>query len=357
EAGRVVSAMSGIAVVLMIASLFGRSDRLTFLVAVALLLAANSRTGYYFTETRPDIASLFFATMALIVFYHGQESTTKARIALIAAGSVLLIIAVMFKQTAAAFAFVPGLAMLAQFEKFSLCERRFLFPMIPIGGVLVLLIGIWYLSPGLWHFMVEIPWQYRIYILRMARMGVELLTSFPLFVLAMTHWAFADAQDGWQLPRARWLMATLICAIPSWRAAFDKDGGGANSLIPAILAISSFCAWRVPVALALLRDNRRPLPLRVAMGMLLGILLFAHAYPVPEQQLGRKALRGGHGTTDRSSVVAEVSLLPGKVISPDDPTIALIAKGYAGRTAVFEADAVYWAPSQALVREIDSADF
>src|SRR5262249_46484825 len=354
EAGRVVSAMSGIAVVLMIASLFGRSDRLTFLVAVALLLAANSRTGYYFTETRPDIASLFFATMALIVFYHGQESTTKARIALIAAGSVLLIIAVMFKQTAAAFAFVPGLAMLAQFEKFSFHERRFLFPMIPIGSVLVLLIGIWYLAPGLWHFVVEIPGQYNISILRMARMGVELLTSFPLFVLAMMHWAFADAQDSWQLPRARWLMAALICAIPSSLAAFAKDGGGANSLIPAILAISAFCAWRVPVALALLRDNRRPLALRVATGMLLGILLFAHAYPAPEQ-LGRKALKGGHGTTDRSSVVAEASLLPGKVISPDDPTIALIAKGYAGRTAVFEADAVYWAPSQALLREIDSA--
>jgi hypothetical protein len=262
----------------------------------------------------------------------------------------------MFKQTAAAFAFVPGLAMLAQFEKFSFQERRFLFPMIPIGSVLVLVIGTWYLAPGLWHFMVEIPGQYRISILRMARMGVELLTSFPLFVLAMMHWAFADAQDSWQLPRARWLMAALICAIPSSLAAFAKDGGGANCLIPAILAISAFCAWRVPVPLVLLRDNRRPLALRVATGMLLGILLFAHAYPAPEQ-LGRKALKGGHGTTDRSSVVAEVSLLPGKVISPDDPTIALIAKGYAGRTAVFESDAVYWAPSQALVREVDSADF
>src|SRR5262245_52776507 len=39
EVGRVVSAMSGIAVVVLIASVFGRGDRLTFSIAVALLLA------------------------------------------------------------------------------------------------------------------------------------------------------------------------------------------------------------------------------------------------------------------------------------------------------------------------------
>jgi hypothetical protein len=38
---------------------------------MALLLAANSRTGNYFTETRPDMDSIFLATLALIVLHYG----------------------------------------------------------------------------------------------------------------------------------------------------------------------------------------------------------------------------------------------------------------------------------------------
>ena len=61
---------------------------------------------------------------------------------------------------------------------------------------------------------------------------------------------------------------------------------------------------------------------------------------------------------ERALVIAEARSLPGTVICPDDPTIPLMAKGYAGRTAVFEADAVYWdfARMQAIVKEINSAD-
>jgi 4-amino-4-deoxy-L-arabinose transferase-like glycosyltransferase len=356
EVGRIVSAISGTAIVILLASLFGRGDRLTFAIAVALLLAANTRTGYYFTETRPDMVSLFFACVALIVFYHGQESAKKqmSQIALMAAGSALLVIAVMFKQTAAVFMFVPALVMMTQFGRFSFQKVQLLLAAIPIACVVTVLVGVWYLTPGLWHFIAEVPAQYKISVLRMGRMGVELLVSFPLFVFAIMHWAFADAQIA---PRTRWLMAAMTCAIPMSLAACAKDGGNANCLIPAILSISVVCAWRTPVALALLRDQYRSLRLRTATGALLGILLFAHAYPVPQFSL--EALKGGNGTADRTSVVAEARLLPGKVISPDDPTIALMAKGYAGRTAVFEADAVYWDinRSQAFVREIDSADY
>jgi hypothetical protein len=77
-------------------------------------------------------------------------------------------------------------------------------------------------------------------------------------------------------------------------------------------------------------------------------------------QLGEEALKGGYGVDDRALVVAEARLLPGKVICPDDPTIPLTAKGYAGSTAVFEADAVYWDPNRTMevvLKEIDSADY
>jgi hypothetical protein len=41
------------------------------LPSLALLLAANSRTGNYFTGTCPDMDSIFLATLALIVIYYG----------------------------------------------------------------------------------------------------------------------------------------------------------------------------------------------------------------------------------------------------------------------------------------------
>jgi hypothetical protein len=189
-------------------------------------------------------------------------------------------------------------------------------------------------------------------------MVVELLTSLPLFLLALLHWLFTDALDTWQLPRVRWLVAALICTVPASIVAFAKDGGAPNSLIPALLSVGAFCAWSVPVAFALLRDGARPLRLRIVAGVIFGFMLFAHVYPVPGA-LSKAGLKGGLGVNERALVIAEARSLPGKVVCPDDPTIPLMAKGYAGRTGVFESDAVYWAPSrmQAVVKEIDSADY
>jgi hypothetical protein len=119
ELGRLMSAISGTAVVILLAAMFGNRNHLTFAIAVALLLAADSRTGYYFTETRPDMTSSFMTVLALIVLYHGQASTKAApRAGLTAVGSGLLMIAVMFKQTALAFVFVPMLAVLAHVSLF-----------------------------------------------------------------------------------------------------------------------------------------------------------------------------------------------------------------------------------------------
>jgi hypothetical protein len=93
--------------------------------------------------------------------------------------------------------------------------------------------------------------------------------------------------------------------------------------------------------------------------VLLSVLLFAHAYPAPGA-LSEGALKGGYGVADRAKVIAEAPLLPGKVICPDDPNIVLAAKGYPGKTAIFEADRVHYDArrvAQALSSEIDSADY
>lgn len=360
EVGLLVNVISGIAVVVLLAAIFGRRDRLTFAVSVALLLAANSRTGYWFVRIHPDLIFCFFATLALIVLYCGQESERKAphRVAIIMAGSALLVIAVMFKQPAGAFVFVPVFATLAKPEKFSF-RSQLLFAAIPIVGMLVTLGAVWHFAPGLWHFLVEVPGQYTYSIWTLGETALGLLTL-PLFVLALIHWLLIDARDNWQLPRVRWLMAALICAVGVSIAAVAKDGGGDNSTIPALLAIGAFCAWRTPVALAFLRDNSRPLPSRIATGILFGILLFGHAYPLP-WPLGWADLKNGWGGDDSTLVIAEARELPGKVICPDDPTIPLLAKGYAGRSSIFESDEfnldVWGGATPAVLKEIDSADY
>lgn len=368
--GRLASAISGIVVVAILAKVFGRSSRLAFGVAVAILLAANCRAQYYFTEIRPDMDSIFFAVGALILLYRGLEPARKnPRPALVLTGTALLVIAVLFKQTAAMFMFIPalslalmfipGLSTVGQFRTvLSSSGKQLLASAAPIAGGFLTFAVIRQLAPGLWHFMIEVPAQYRVPFLRAGEMSVQFLASIPLFLLAFVHWLFTDAPDTWQLPRVRWLMAALICTVPASIMAEAKDGGTVNSLIPALLCVGAFCAWRAPVAFALLRDAARPLPLRTVSGLILGIMLFVQVFAFPGA-LSRAALKGGLGGSERPSIIAEAHSLPGKVVCPDDPTIALMAKGYAGRTAVFEADAVYGDPArlQAIVKEVNSADY
>ncbi len=356
--GRVVSAISGAVVVISLAAIFSRGGRLALVVAVAILLAANSRTGNYFVEARPDMVSALFATLALIVLYLGSESKARSsRLWLTLAGSGLMVVAVMFKQTAAAFAFVPLLALLARFDRV-LFRERWEYAAIPVAGLLLAMGAVWVFAPGLWHLMIEVPAQYRISILRAGRIAVELLASFPLFILALTHWLLTDLRETMRSPRTRWLVATMICAASSSVVAYAKEGGNINCLLPAILAFGAFCVWRAPLGLAILRDVGRPPATRMAVAALFAGLLFAQTYPLPGP-LTWEAVVGGHGVDDRTKVIAEVRLLPGKIVSPDDPTIALIAKRYAGKTAVFEIDAVAWAPDRfhRIWLEIDSADY
>lgn len=352
-AGRLVNTVSATIVVALLASIYGRKNFLVFIVAMALLLAANSRT-QYFTETRPDMTACLFGLLFLIFFYRAIESSKGfASVAFALVGSLSLIVGVLFKQTAVAFAFVPLLM--------ALSSRKY-WPRIPLSIVPILAIAflsaaVFYYKPGLWHFMVEVPAQYGVPLRRAASIGWALFLGVPIFLLALMYWLLVDRQ-GSDDPRIRWLMASMFFAIPSGITAMAKDGGSANSLIPAFLCIGAFCASQAAPALAILQDDDRRLSFRVGAGLLLTALLFGHAYPVLGN-LNPSALYAGHGISERSLIVAEVRDLRGKVVSPDDPTIALMAKGYAGRTSVLEFDAVKWDAKrlQPLFREIEAADY
>lgn len=356
--GRLVSAVSGIGTVLLLATIFCRGERLAFAVGVSLLLAANSRTAYYFTETRPDMAAAFVSILSLILFYYGLKSAKATqRTLLIVAASGVLMSAVMIKQTALAFVFAPMIAVVLQGKT---CEfaHNIVSATVPIVAGLVTFGAVWYLNHGLWHYMVEVPAQFHVSIPIIFRIAIEFVMSIPLFALALIHWLYTDARNEWRSPQIRWLIAAAACAIPTCLAAYAKDGGALNSLIMSLLCIGGFCTWRSPRLIEHLRDANRPVFLRVVTGMLVSVFLFAHSYPVTGF-LSSRSLKDGNGVVDRSKVIEETRSLPGKVVCPDDPTIPLMAKGYAGRTAVFEADEVGWNPSrrQAIDKEIQSADY
>ena len=61
--------------------------------------------------------------------------------------------------------------------------------------------------------------------------------------------------------------------------------------MPALFAIGAFCAWRVPAASALLRDNRRSLPLRTFAGSYLAFY-FSLMHIQPRGYFGRLSTEG-----------------------------------------------------------------
>jgi hypothetical protein len=359
QVGRYVSAICGTLLVLLVAKIFhGPRRGLMFALSAALLVSANSRTQNYFTSTRPDLSAFLLATVALLVLYKGLETGERApQFKLLLLGSLLFIAASLFKQTAAAFSCIPLVATLGEGAA-SQRRSRLVGAVMPPLSILITFGMVWRFDPALWHFMVVLLAQYKIPLGRELRIGVDLLLSVPLFLMALMHWISADMATNWRTPRARWLLGAIACTVPVSIVALAKDGGAPNSLMPALFAMGAFCVWRAHAAFSFLGATSRPLAVRMMMGSLLALVMFVQIYPDP-RELIPASFSGGHGVVDRALVIAESRSLPGRIVCPDDPTIPLIAKGYAGRTAVFEADATYWNfdHSQALTREIRSADY
>ena len=258
-----------------------------------------------------------------------------------------------FKQTAAAFTMIPIVAVFAGDPRRLGRTVLAAFPMfLVVISFLVMRVS----APVMWHFMVSLFGQYRIAPAKIVTIAVELLVTMPLFWAALIEWLSTDAASSWRSPRARWLIATILCVVPMSCASMAKDGGAPNSLLPALVALGAFCIWRSPVLLEFLRDGRQPSTARFLLSSVVAGVLFLQVFPNLRVLV---SFRGGHGVAERLKVIEEVRTLPGRVVCPDDPTIPLFAKGYAGRTAVLEADAAGYdfTRTEALLKEISSADY
>lgn len=355
QAGRWLNVVAASISLVLILTWFARPRFVDVSIALAFLLAGHTRAAAYFAESRPDMTAIVLILTSLLLVYRGLEMARgAAQVAWIAAGSLVLAMAVFTKQTALAYAAIAPVVVLLSDRS----PRRFLLSLLPFVPAIVAMAITWKYFPGVWRYMIDVPSQYGVPLANLRQQIVELGGAAPLFLLALVQWLLTDAASDMKRPRIRWLMVFIACACGSGCIAAAKEGAYFNSLIPAYLGMGAFCAWRIPVLLGLLARTDIAWASRSIASVVVAFLLVI--FVTPNFDLFR--IRGqfvGLGDGSRPLVIAEARDLPGKVVSPDDPTLALMAKGYAGRSAVFQADLVRWVPTRIdpLIEEIASADW
>src|SRR5262249_1334661 len=152
---------------------------------------------------------------------------------------------------------------------------------------------------------------------RTTRTVWELLIDTPLFLVLVAEWLVID-QGAFRVdPRLRWLLAVLCVAIPFSAVSFAKAGGSSNSFLPALLAIASFCALRLPRLLARLEGAPFRLRSRAILASFLALLMLMSCFPHLARQNGL-IVPLAPWDTDYWKAVRVAKELPGTVICPED---------------------------------------
>ncbi len=355
--GRVVSLVSALlAVTLLTVTMRGKRSAWYLALAWVVVLSVNHRSGEYFIENRPDMPALMFATAGMLLIAYGEE---KRRVIWVLLGSACLVAGFFFKQTAFIFAAVPLVALILRWRRPTRSELvTASLPMaIALGVILVLRIT----SPVVYYYMIDMPKAFALDHIRTARCFWNLLIDSPLFLLVLSEWIVTEEGSVRKDPRVFWLVAVLAVTIPFSAVTAGKSGGADNSLLPALLAMMTFCILRLPRLLARLENPAAPAISRLMLGSFVALMMLMTAFPHMTRSYNPIAsLPDWDG--DYWKAVSVVKALPGKVICPEDPTIALYANGYAGRNVSMENDTHlvngYWPerPPELVFDEIRAAD-
>jgi hypothetical protein len=328
--GRILTLFSALGTVTLLAVALRSPGAAWFVpVAWAALLGMNHRSHQYFVENRPDMTALMLGTMAVFAIRRGQE---KRRVWLVASGSACLVTGFFFKQTVLLFAVVPLVTLVLRGHRPARSEV--LLAVVPLAACATAILGLLAFNPVVYHYMVDVPRAYAIDWMSAAKHVWQLLIESPLFLVLVGDWIVRDGASLRTDARMVWVVAVLTVAIPSSAIACAKFGGAANSLLPALLAMMAFCALRLPVVWKRSGQTAARQPARLMLSAFLGLLLLMTAFPHSGVIVGPPPWDGAYRT-----VVALVADLPGRVVCPEDPTIPLHAKQYAGRSLVAELDA------------------
>ncbi|MEY2542078.1 MAG: hypothetical protein QOI22_1680 [Verrucomicrobiota bacterium] len=323
-AARAIFSVAGIGLALLLALVACRTrSRESVLLASLFFLALGWRTNFVFYSTQPDCLAALFAIVGLLVWIKGKRALSRFVL-----GLALLLCAMLFKQTSAAFSLIP-LVHILLWER-PLEPRKLFAAMIPPIFLLLALLTIAFAWPQLFAGLVIAPARLKVHYDQFAPMFVYLLGTFPLFFLAL----FLLLGSGRAVDRReRWIISANVVLIPISVWTTIKSGGGLNSLLFAYLAMAALVASQLERIFTnkKILDGRRVFGLVTFFMALLCSLFFQY-----QNSLSVLFLQLGDDKYERVVALAR-EFGPG-VVSPQDTTIAFRANGYIGRSLFLELD-------------------
>jgi hypothetical protein len=299
-----------------------RNDRTYWLIAFLIFLGLNLRTNLVLFSAQPDAAAAFFGVGALCLWMARDRIRFGALIAI-----VMFVCAMLFKQTSAAFALIPII--------YSLFWKRtvsgWFSATMPILSVLATLIAVYVLWPQLFGAIVTVPASIQMKYHRILPTLLYLIVTFPIFLIAVISGLFGREEVS---ERERWLWAGIVVLVPVSVWTMCKSGGTYNSLLPAYLAMTSLAVIKLEM-IAKYVASLQPLS-AVAAAVGVGFVMLFSFFVQYRHDLGLLFTRVGN--EKYAAVVEYAKNLPGTVVSPEDSTIAYRARGYFGRSLLFELD-------------------
>jgi hypothetical protein len=274
--------------------------------------------------------------VALVMFYRAQQSERLSFATWwTLAGSVAVVIGFFLKQPAIGVAIVPFLMEL--FHRRAPALPRLVLSLVPLTVAAISVALLRVLSPWGHFYMVEVPAIYPIGWSRWSYSMMSWLRLNTLFLAAVFAWITAWRQGAARDRIDLWVLAAVLITAPMCAAAHAKLGGQFNSFLPSFMAIAIFIGRVLPEFFANRSLQLSPIGTAI-LALLVPLPLLADiAAPTRQFEIRDKVVE--QGDKHYNQVIRLVHKLPGKIVCPDDPTIPLLAKNYAGRSGDCELDA------------------
>lgn len=318
----------------------------------ACLFGLSFQIAHYSINVRPDMAAYLAMAAGIWCCARGLEG----RIVAMVTGCLCITVAFFLKQTAAAGALVPLVAVFLAEPRGS--WKRLALAALPLATVAAAFVGIRWFAPWVQYYMVGAIGSYSFRKAELIAGLYSLATAVPVFLATVIAGAVGrcyprEAAD-------RWLFASLLVFFPVSLLSRAKIGGDVNSYYPAL-------ACMLVLALRMARGIYEKLagqttPAITFLVSCAGALLIVQSV-LGDVNTNLAYARYRHGDNQYAKLADLIRNLPGKVVSPDDPSLLLMAGRSPGRCAMFEAEinvkeGRYGAiPPPRVMNEIRSADF
>lgn len=352
---RALNLAAGAVFILCLLRAFGLDRRLwTALLGAAVLLGVDRQlTGLWELPRLDAILALFGLLYVLAAWRAVSRDSIRWGLVSLA----ILLVGFFWKQTIIGLSPAPFVASLFVRPRASRRIQAFYLLAVPLLlGCTVAAIAL--LSPNMFEAVFRTGAQFRVQPRWLALFAYNLANSTPLLWFTAA-WIVARPErfGGAEPNRFTWALAVFITSLPLGFAAGAKVGGGPNSFVFFLYAAYGIFLACVPRLADYLSSREEPLAKRLILSTILGIGLIwttANILHLPTRVvLGR--WYGDHG---RAEILRLARELPGKVVCPQDPTIPLFARGYAGATVANEWDRRIWKwPLPKVVQEMEEADY